>query len=289
MSASRIGQRLWWLVTPFPALIVGALIMRQHDVPSSRWGLNLIAGVVSAAVCAVFLARSRTAMSKTAASISAGLALGGFGSYLRDGGFDGRPSVDPGRAAERSCRRDLSAGLDRGARRARRVRREAAVGAAADRDFRGGAFVVAARCSSSDRVCGGRVHFADREQATRGGRLGGSLGDCCVSCVDMGAGRSALACSIRRRHCGAGSSERSSLAGRVSGGVSPLAAAVFCWPFRLSSRRRPGARRVSVHLHPRTAFRALSRAVGRVRLVSHRRLLRRPGEPQVMRQQSRDR
>lgn len=76
MSASRIGQRLWWLVTPFPALIIGALIMRQHDVPSSRWGLNLIAGVLSAAICAVFLARSRTAMSKTAASISAGLAAG---------------------------------------------------------------------------------------------------------------------------------------------------------------------------------------------------------------------
>jgi cell division protein FtsW (lipid II flippase) len=76
MSASKIGQRLWWLVTPFPALIVGALIMRQHDVPSSRWGLNLMGGVVSAAVCAVFLARSRPAMSKTAASISACLALG---------------------------------------------------------------------------------------------------------------------------------------------------------------------------------------------------------------------
>jgi len=72
MSASR----LWWLVTPFPALIVGALIMRQHDVPSSRWGLNLIGGVLSAAICAVFLARSRTAMSKTAAIISACLAAG---------------------------------------------------------------------------------------------------------------------------------------------------------------------------------------------------------------------
>src|SRR5688572_312699 len=75
MSASKIGQRLWWLVTPFPALIVGALIMRQHDVPSSRWGLNLIAGVVSAAICAVFLARSRAPMSKTAATVSACLAL----------------------------------------------------------------------------------------------------------------------------------------------------------------------------------------------------------------------
>ncbi len=50
--------------------------MRQHDVPSSRWGLNLIGGVLSAAVCAVFLARSRGAMSKTAASISACLAAG---------------------------------------------------------------------------------------------------------------------------------------------------------------------------------------------------------------------
>ena len=76
MSASRTGQRLWWLVTPFPALIVGALIMRQHDVPSSRWGLNLIAGILGAAVCAVFLARSRPAMSKTAATITACLALG---------------------------------------------------------------------------------------------------------------------------------------------------------------------------------------------------------------------
>jgi hypothetical protein len=76
MSASRIDQRLWWLATPFPALIVGALIMRQHDVPSSRWGLNLIAGVLSAAICALFLTRSRTAMSKTTAIICACLAAG---------------------------------------------------------------------------------------------------------------------------------------------------------------------------------------------------------------------
>lgn len=69
------ASRLWWLVTPLPALIVGALIMREHDVPASRWGLNLIAGLLSAAVCALFLARSRPAMSKTAAIISAGLAL----------------------------------------------------------------------------------------------------------------------------------------------------------------------------------------------------------------------
>jgi hypothetical protein len=57
-------------------LIVGALIMRQHGVPSSRWGLNLFGGVLSAAICAPFLARSRTAMSKTAANISAALAAG---------------------------------------------------------------------------------------------------------------------------------------------------------------------------------------------------------------------
>jgi cell division protein FtsW (lipid II flippase) len=57
-------------------LIVGALVMRQHAVPSSRWGLNLIGGVLSAAICALFLARSRTAMSKTAANISACLAAG---------------------------------------------------------------------------------------------------------------------------------------------------------------------------------------------------------------------
>lgn len=75
-SAIRIGQWLWCLVTPFPALIVGALIMRQHDVPSSRWGLNLIGGLLGAAICALFLARSRTAMSKTAAYVSAGLAVG---------------------------------------------------------------------------------------------------------------------------------------------------------------------------------------------------------------------
>jgi hypothetical protein len=57
-------------------LIVGALVMRQHHVPSSRWGLNLIGGVVSAAIYAVFLTRSRIAMSKTAANISACLAAG---------------------------------------------------------------------------------------------------------------------------------------------------------------------------------------------------------------------
>lgn len=76
MTASRITHKLWWLVTPFPALILGALIMRQQDVPPSRWGLNLIGGVLSAAICAVFLARSRTAMSKTAATISACLGAG---------------------------------------------------------------------------------------------------------------------------------------------------------------------------------------------------------------------
>jgi len=57
---------------PFPALILGALIMRQHDVPSSRWGLNLVGGVLGAAISVVFLARSRPAtMSKRAATISA--------------------------------------------------------------------------------------------------------------------------------------------------------------------------------------------------------------------------
>lgn len=76
MSAFKISRRAWWLVAPFPALIVGALIMRQHDVPSSRWGLNLIGGLLCAAICAVFLARSPTAMSRTAASISPVLAAG---------------------------------------------------------------------------------------------------------------------------------------------------------------------------------------------------------------------
>jgi hypothetical protein len=75
MSVSRIGQWLWCLFTPVPALIVGALVMRQHDVPSSRWALNLIGGVISAAICALFLARSRAAMSKAAAAIGACLAL----------------------------------------------------------------------------------------------------------------------------------------------------------------------------------------------------------------------
>lgn len=50
--------------------------MRQHDVPSSRWGLNLIGGLVAAALCAVFLARSRTSMSETAARVSAWGAAG---------------------------------------------------------------------------------------------------------------------------------------------------------------------------------------------------------------------
>jgi cell division protein FtsW (lipid II flippase) len=68
--------RLWCLATPVPALIVGTLIMRQHDVPSSRWGLNLLGGAIAAAICAVFLARSRGEMSKTAASITACLAAG---------------------------------------------------------------------------------------------------------------------------------------------------------------------------------------------------------------------
>jgi cell division protein FtsW (lipid II flippase) len=89
MSASRIRHWLWWLVTPFPALIVGALIMRQHDVPSSRWGLNLVGGVLGAAICAVFLARSRPAMSRTAASISACLAAGALAATFATAGSMG--------------------------------------------------------------------------------------------------------------------------------------------------------------------------------------------------------
>lgn len=76
MSAFTMTRRVWWLITPFPAFIVGALIMREHGIVSSRWGTNLIAGVLSAAICAVFLVRSHPAMSKTAATISACLAVG---------------------------------------------------------------------------------------------------------------------------------------------------------------------------------------------------------------------
>jgi cell division protein FtsW (lipid II flippase) len=76
MSAFKIAPRLWRLAAPFPALIVGALIMRQHDVPSSRWGLNLLGGVIAAAICSVFLARSPISMSKRAATVIACLAAG---------------------------------------------------------------------------------------------------------------------------------------------------------------------------------------------------------------------
>jgi hypothetical protein len=69
-------HRLLWLATPFPALIVGAIIMRQHHLPASRWGLNLIGGLLSAAICALFLVRSRTAMSKSTAIVSGYLAAG---------------------------------------------------------------------------------------------------------------------------------------------------------------------------------------------------------------------
>jgi hypothetical protein len=57
-------------------LIVGALVMRQHQVPTNRWGLNLVGGLISGAICAVFLARARGTMSKTTANISAILAAG---------------------------------------------------------------------------------------------------------------------------------------------------------------------------------------------------------------------
>ena len=76
MTAFKITRRLWCLATPVPALIVGALIMRQHDVPASRWGLNLIGGVIAAAVCSVFLARSRTSMSQTVAMVSSCFVVG---------------------------------------------------------------------------------------------------------------------------------------------------------------------------------------------------------------------
>lgn len=71
-----MGQWLWRLLAPFPALIVGALVMRQHQVPTNRWGLNLIGGLIGAAICAVFVARPRGAMSKTTANVSAILAAG---------------------------------------------------------------------------------------------------------------------------------------------------------------------------------------------------------------------
>ena len=210
-----------------------------------------------------------------------------FGSYLGDGWLDGGSSVDPGRTADSVCRRGLFAGLNRGARRARRVRREAAVGAAAVGDLRGDGFVIAARCSSSDRVCGGRVHFADRERSTRASCVGISSSDCRLSRVDLDAARSSATCCIRRRHYRVSSSERPGLASRFSSRLSGVAAAVFRFAFESSCRRRSGARRVSVHLHPGAAFRALSSAVSRVRLVSDRRLLRGPGEPQVMIKRSR--
>jgi hypothetical protein len=59
MTASKIPRRIWYLAVPVPALIAGTLIMRQHDVPSSRWGINLRGGAIAAAICSVFLARSR--------------------------------------------------------------------------------------------------------------------------------------------------------------------------------------------------------------------------------------
>ena len=89
MTALKISCRLWCLAAPFPALLVGALIMRQHDVPSSRWGLNLIGGVVSAAVCALFLARSRPVMAKTSASIAALLAAGALAATFATSGSMG--------------------------------------------------------------------------------------------------------------------------------------------------------------------------------------------------------
>ena len=76
MTAFKIARRLWWLATPVPALIVGTLIMRQHDVPSSRWGLNLLGGAIAAAICSVFLARSCLPMSKRAATVVACFAAG---------------------------------------------------------------------------------------------------------------------------------------------------------------------------------------------------------------------
>ena len=76
MTAFKIGRRLWCLATPVPALIAGTLIMRQHDVPSSRWGLNLLGGAIAAAICSVFLSRSPIPMSKRAAIVSACFAAG---------------------------------------------------------------------------------------------------------------------------------------------------------------------------------------------------------------------
>jgi len=89
MTALEIARRFWCLATPFPALIVGALVMRQHDVPSSRWGLNLIGGVLSAAICAVLLARSRVPMSKRAATVSACVAAGALAATFTGTGLMG--------------------------------------------------------------------------------------------------------------------------------------------------------------------------------------------------------
>lgn len=76
MTTFKNARRLWCLAAPVPALVVGALIMRQHDVPSTRWGLNLLAGAVAAAICAVFLARGSVPMSRRVAIVSACFAIG---------------------------------------------------------------------------------------------------------------------------------------------------------------------------------------------------------------------
>jgi cell division protein FtsW (lipid II flippase) len=75
----RVAGSLWCLLAPFPALIVGALIMRQHQVPPIRWLANLIAGVLSASICALYLARLRKETPATILNISAWIATAALG------------------------------------------------------------------------------------------------------------------------------------------------------------------------------------------------------------------
>jgi cell division protein FtsW (lipid II flippase) len=89
MTAFKIARRLWCLATPVPALIVGTLIMRQHDVPSSRWGLNLLGGAIAAAICSVFLTKSRLPMSKRAATVSACFVAGALAATFHGTGSMG--------------------------------------------------------------------------------------------------------------------------------------------------------------------------------------------------------
>src|SRR6478672_4442524 len=69
-------RQLLSLAAPLPALIVGALVMRQNEIPASKWAVNLAGGALGLLLCWFTLRKSRPPISRPAAVAMALISLG---------------------------------------------------------------------------------------------------------------------------------------------------------------------------------------------------------------------